>query len=285
MLSSAKLALPGSQERVDVTALAVGERRPRDQAAHLLDVPCLDRRLEVLALGRRLPKLASRPASEPNRSRRQLARPHAPSTRRRYHGRRAGSTGLAARLAAVTTRRLIVLAGLAAAVGTTAAVGGGLVLAEGEDGRAATRAGGTVDVRSHAPPLRGTDPVTGARVALSNVEGKPVVVHVWASWCRTCASGAQAMQRFVHHHRKDVRVLGLDYQDDPEDAKAFYDVHGWTFRSVSDPDGRRTARFGIENVPATIVLDEDHLVVRTLNGPATTTKLEAALAAAQGGAK
>jgi thiol-disulfide isomerase/thioredoxin len=195
----------------------------------------------------------------------------------------AGIGNQSSSLGRVQSRRLLIASLAAALVGIAAVAVGAALVGAGEDGgaRAPTNRG-TVAVRPHAPALRGTDPITGATVSLARVKKRPVFVHVWASWCGACARGAAALQRFRHRHRGEAVILGIDYQDDTEDAKAFYEEHGWTFRSIADPDGRLAARLGVENVPATVVLDPGHLVVRRIEGPAAESELEKAFVAASG---
>jgi thiol-disulfide isomerase/thioredoxin len=158
---------------------------------------------------------------------------------------------------------------------------GGVVLAGGDETGPTAPEGGTVRVDPPAPPLAGTDPITGATVALARVKRKPVIIHVWASWCNACASEAPLVRRFVQKHRRGVIVLGLDLQDTPRAAKAFYARYGWTHRVISDPDGRQAARLGVQDLPTTIFLDRGHLMVARVEGPATLAELEDGLARAQ----
>lgn len=184
-------------------------------------------------------------------------------------------------MARVSTRRRLLLALVALVVGAGGIVLGGLVLADGDEAEPAAPESETVRVDPPAPPLAGTDPITGATVSLARVKKKPVVIHVWASWCSACASEAPVLRRFVEQHRRRVIVLGLDLEDTPQAAKAFYARYGWTHRVISDPDGRQAARLGVEDLPTTIFLDRQHLMVARIEGPATLSELEDGLAGAQ----
>jgi thiol-disulfide isomerase/thioredoxin len=177
-------------------------------------------------------------------------------------------------------RRLLV-ALIALLVGGGGIFLAGVLLADGDKAGPSTRENGTVRVDPPAPRLAGTDPITGATVALARVKKKPVVIHVWSSWCNVCASEAPVVRRFVQKHRRRVVVLGLDLQDTPQAAKAFYARYGWTHRVISDPDGRWAARLGIQDLPTTIFLDRGHLMVARVEGPATLAELEDGLAQAQ----
>jgi cytochrome c biogenesis protein CcmG, thiol:disulfide interchange protein DsbE len=184
-------------------------------------------------------------------------------------------------VARVSTRRRLLVALVALVVGAGGIVLGGIVLAGGGETVPAGPESETIRMDPPAPPLTGTDPITGATVALARVKKKPVVIHVWASWCRACASEAPVLRRFVERQRRRVIVLGLDLQDTPQAAKAFYARYGWTHRVISDPDGRHAARLGVEELPTTIFLDRQHLIVARIEGPATLSELEDGLASAQ----
>lgn len=179
------------------------------------------------------------------------------------------------------TRRLLLVALIALLVGAGGIFLGGVVLAGGDEAGPTARESGTVRVDPPAPPLAGTDPITGATVALARVKRKPVIIHVWASWCNACASEAPLVRRFVEKHRRRVIFLGLDLQDTPQAAKAFYASYGWTHRVISDPDGRQAARLGVQDLPTTIFLDREHLMVARVEGPATLGELEDGLARAE----
>ena len=64
----------------------------------------------------------------------------------------------------------------------------------------------------------GTDVTTGAVVGLGKLEGKPVVVTVWASWCAACPKQAEATAR-VRRSERGVAVLAVDTQEDAEAAR------------------------------------------------------------------
>lgn len=181
-------------------------------------------------------------------------------------------------------RRLLVVSSAAVLAGAGAVAGAGILLADrGDRPPGAVDRGATVEVDPQAPALAGRDPVSGDRVSLARVKSKPIVLTVWASWCDACTRQAPALRAFHQRHRKQAALIGLDYQDDPDDAKAFYERFDWTFRSIADPNGRRAARLGVENVPTTLFLDREHSIVHRIPGIATREELEAGLRRITGG--
>lgn len=181
-------------------------------------------------------------------------------------------------------RRILVVSLVLLLVGAGALAVAAVLLASREDTAAPKpRASGTVEVNPRAPALEGEDPVTGDTVSLARVKKKPVVLVVWASWCGPCAKQAQAVRAFAAEHEDDAAVIGLDLQDIPEDAQAFYERHEWTIRSIADPEGKMAARLGVDELPTTLFLDTGRLIVSRVDGPATREQLERGLAEALGG--
>jgi cytochrome c biogenesis protein CcmG, thiol:disulfide interchange protein DsbE len=179
-------------------------------------------------------------------------------------------------------RRLIVLSVVLVLAGLAALVVGGLLLAGGNDATGPRdSASGTVEVDARAPAIVGRDPVTGTTVSLARVKKKPVVLTVWASWCAACRRQAARFGRFARKHRREVATIGLDLEDEAADARAFYERVGWTFRSIGDPDGKLVARLGVEELPTTLFLDRDRLIVARVAGVASRRDLERGLAQAQ----
>lgn len=135
-----------------------------------------------------------------------------------------------------------------------------------------------------APPAAGTrvtelsgrDPVSGKRVSLADFRGKPVVVNVWASWCPGCRAEAEDLRRFAEAHPEAV-VLGIDFQDTVSGAKEFYREFGWRHPSIFDPKGELTSRIGLQGLPTTVFLDEEHREVTRVVGEADFTRFEQGL--------
>jgi thiol-disulfide isomerase/thioredoxin len=135
-----------------------------------------------------------------------------------------------------------------------------------------------------APPLTGTDPVTGKHVSLAQFKGKPVVINVWASWCGGCAVEAPDLKRFASAHPQ-AQLLGIDYQDAKADAKAWYRRFDQDWPSIWDPTGKIAARLGLGSAhggfPTTFFLNRRHEIVALVAGAGTLSQFERAYRKAQ----
>src|SRR3546814_8760254 len=73
---------------------------------------------------------------------------------------------------------------------------------------------------------------------LVGLQGKPVVVNIWASWCAPCRTEMPLLERAARTYEGRVAFLGVASRDDRQDAAAFLDDVGVTYPNVFDVSGR-----------------------------------------------
>jgi thiol-disulfide isomerase/thioredoxin len=176
------------------------------------------------------------------------------------------------------TRRTRLIAASAAAVAVAGVVAAGIVLAGGDGGHepvpVATGRGNASSVEGQdVVAVSGKDPVSGAQVALSDYEGRPVVLNFWASWCPPCREELPALDQLAKKH-PEVAVVGVNYQDGVSGARKLQRELGWTFPSIADPFGELAARLGLQGMPTTYFLDADHRVAGVIVGGADLAGFE-----------
>jgi cytochrome c biogenesis protein CcmG/thiol:disulfide interchange protein DsbE len=168
------------------------------------------------------------------------------------------------------TRRTALLAALAGAVAVVVVAG---VLVARDEGEPAVVAS---DEARPAPELSGVDPITGKQVRLSDYEGRPVVINVWASWCPPCHDEAPDLARFAREH-PEAQLIGIDIKDVQGAAREFYRRYGWRHPSIFDPTGEKAASLGLQGQPITYFLNEEHEIVETIAGASDFAGFEAGL--------
>lgn len=122
--------------------------------------------------------------------------------------------------------------------------------------------------------LRDGKPVPGLSPAL--FQGKVTLVNVWASWCVPCHDEAPLLDALA----KDTRfqIVGINYKDQPDNARRFIGRYGNPFVAVgADPNGRAAIDWGVYGVPETFVVGKDGRIAYKLVGPITEQNLAAAL--------
>ena len=70
---------------------------------------------------------------------------------------------------------------------------------------------------------------------LESLRGHPVVVNKWASWCPPCRSEFPFFQAQAVKHAKRVAFIGVDSNDNDEDARGFLEEYPVPYPSYKDP--------------------------------------------------
>jgi cytochrome c biogenesis protein CcmG, thiol:disulfide interchange protein DsbE len=168
--------------------------------------------------------------------------------------------------AAVTRGRVIGLV-------VVALIAGGVVAAE-----LLTAGGGSAG--RPAPELP-SQVLSGHRVDLASLRGRPAFINFWASWCEPCKEEAPELKRFDAGLGNRATLVGVDWGDSEDNARAFIAKSGWDYPILRDPSQKVGTRYGLNGLPTTFVLDSEGNIVQTLQGPQTLATLNRALAAAQ----
>jgi peroxiredoxin len=126
--------------------------------------------------------------------------------------------------------------------------------------------------RRLAPALP-TRALSGRAVTVADLHGHPAALVFWASWCTDCRVEAKAVARFASSAAGRGHVLGVDYDDGGGWSK-FLHVYDWTFPILDDSSGAVGAAYGIDNIPATIILDSSGRIAAVKYGPQTVRSLE-----------
>ena len=125
------------------------------------------------------------------------------------------------------------------------------------------------------PPVEGLG-VPGFDTAALKA-GKVTLVNVWASWCGPCRLEHPVLM--VLTRRSDLQLFGLNYKDDPENARRFLGTLGQPFAAVgSDEKGRAAVDWGVYGVPETFVVDGEGVIRYKWIGPLTAAALEGVMA-------
>jgi len=132
--------------------------------------------------------------------------------------------------------------------------------------------------RTDLPPLAGLErqgkPVPGLDGA--DFKGQVTVLNVWASWCVPCRDEAPLLMTLAADRR--VRVVGINYKDQPDNARRFLGRYGNPFvANGTDDNGRAAIEWGVYGVPETFVIGRDGRIAYKLIGPITPDNLDTAL--------
>ena len=71
---------------------------------------------------------------------------------------------------------------------------------------------------------------------LEALEGRPVVINKWGSWCRPCRAEFPIFQQVATEHGKEVAFLGVNAGDKRPAAEQFLAERPLPYPSYEDPD-------------------------------------------------
>lgn len=98
------------------------------------------------------------------------------------------------------------------------------------------------------------------RIGPQTLEGKPYLINFWASWCVTCVVEHPHIMALAESGV--LPVVGLNFRDEPADARAWLSRHGDPYELiVTDYDGRVSIDFGVYAAPESFLIDPDGRVV------------------------
>jgi thiol-disulfide isomerase/thioredoxin len=80
------------------------------------------------------------------------------------------------------------------------------------------------------------------RDRLAELRGHPVVVNKWASWCPPCRSEFPYFQKAAVSRGREVAFLGLNSEDNDDNANKFLAQFPVTYPSYIDPESKLAAR-------------------------------------------
>jgi len=103
--------------------------------------------------------------------------------------------------------------------------------------------------------------------------GNMQLVNYWASWCAPCRAEAPMLERMADE--MGIAIIGINYKDQPAQAKSFLNAFGDPFIKIgADFTGRNAINWGVTGVPETFILDGEGKILLRYPGPITQSILE-----------
>lgn len=102
----------------------------------------------------------------------------------------------------------------------------------------------------------------------SALQGYPVVVNIWASWCGPCRFEFPLFQRVSARYGKRVAFLGIDVADSDGSARTFLKEAPVPYPSYTDPDKSLAESIGASlGLPDTAFYDRRGALIYLKQGP------------------
>ena len=101
-------------------------------------------------------------------------------------------------------------------------------------------------------------------------KNKPIMVHIWATWCPTCKLEAANIQRISQKY--EVVTIAVKSGTDL-DIKRYLDEHDLDFNVINDKNAEYARKFKIAVYPTTFIYDKDGNLVFSEVGYTSTIGL------------
>ena len=99
----------------------------------------------------------------------------------------------------------------------------------------------------------------GQLLSRADIVGEPFLLNVWGSWCPSCIVEHPYLEQLSH---SGIRVVGLNYKDKPEAARAFLEQLGNPYhRVIVDETGSYGLDLGVYGAPETYLIDARGFIV------------------------
>ena len=114
----------------------------------------------------------------------------------------------------------------------------------------------------------------GSSMKLSDLEGHPLVINFWASWCAPCRWEMPEFEESWNAHKQQgIRFVGIATQDVEHESRRFADEVGISYPVGFDSGGNIALAYGVTVLPTTYFVDRNHLIHRSVTGAANAGAL------------
>jgi len=116
-----------------------------------------------------------------------------------------------------------------------------------------------IDVGSLAPNFA-LSSISGEMIQLNQLQGKPVLINFWATWCAPCVMEMPNIQKYYKEFDQQFEVLAVNAGEKKLTVEQFANALGIEFPVLLDPDNKIQSLYRVRGYPTTYVLDADGII-------------------------
>lgn len=100
----------------------------------------------------------------------------------------------------------------------------------------------------------------GKTVTMDELEGKPVVLDFWATWCGPCRMTMPLLQKFYEARKDDIHYYAVNvWQEDTTEVRPYLDKYGYEFNNLFG-SAETAQKFGVTGIPTLFLIDEQGII-------------------------
>lgn len=121
----------------------------------------------------------------------------------------------------------------------------------------------------------------GEKVTFYEMQGKPMVINFWATWCPPCCAEMPAFDKLYEEYGGRIEFMMINLTDGQRDTKetvrVFISENGYSFPVYLDSDMTASYAYGVQSIPTTLFVDADGNLLDYHTGAFTEEELRARL--------
>jgi len=120
----------------------------------------------------------------------------------------------------------------------------------------------------------------GSKIRLTELQGKPVLIDFWATWCGPCQVEAPILSRVAERYKdRGLVVLGVNTGDKPGLASVFAAKKQLSYPILFDADHGAADLYDVEALPTMVLIGRDGKVRAVRSGLVDEGSLDAMIGA------
>lgn len=140
-------------------------------------------------------------------------------------------------------------------------------------------AGTGLAIGDRPPPLAGDGTaivdLDGVAVDLAGLEGRPVWVVFWATWCPPCQQETPDLQKaFEANAATGLELIAVNVQESAEVAREYAATYGLTYRIALDPTAGAFRVWGVFGLPTHYFIGRDGTIRDRWFGPLSLAQMQ-----------